>query len=772
MSQNAEIKVLIKLEGNETAVGSIKLTESTIKSLMKANKDNEQVTQELAQALKQVQATSTESAEAQAKASRQALILNQVYETQQDKVLDLIKVQNLTTSEINELITSLKAESSTFAIGSAEYNKRVLAMDKLNVALGEHHQSLRQSLTPQQQFTSGSGQMNHAITQLGWVMGDADMFLVNFRMGMMSIGNNIPMVVQAFTEASRSAKETGQSFMEVAKGALAGGGGLILAVNAAMFAMNMLAHAFQNSSKESKENSNAIKDHTTDLLVEQKQFQSLTEVIGDVNKGMDERKRALQNLKSQFPDYLKQLNLEKVSTVELSDALREANNEFEKKIKLQVYGEKFKEVLKNQVELEQKILDLKSSQAFVNAKTTIASGISYGGEGANEKYYNAISLVRDVEAEVLEIEEDIADSKQRGLELQTRMNQNVVLPDLSGNTITAIESRNRALEDERKNLDINSERYKVLTVEIEQNKKKLEEATKSRKDSNKSIKEEKEEFAEIQRNQKERELEHYDFLKRINDLNNSLEKNLQQINDIQSISNALKQEAIRKEYELYYAALRRMEAEAVATANPKGDQGTQDFINRMARSNSHIYNKPMEPISVPNKPEITISAANQLNHALMNTVDISGMLGSSMQSATSAMVSGFSQSLQLLKYNQSVAQIFINSLGRILAEMVVLQTVKGFFNLATGGVSGFLGGFMMDIPKLATGGVVTKPTLSLIGEAGPEAVIPLNRLNSMPAPASHTIVQPIVNIQGSMEVDTRTLRNKFNLVNAIDKRMR
>jgi hypothetical protein len=29
------------------------------------------------------------------------------------------------------------------------------------------------------------------------------------------------------------------------------------------------------------------------------------------------------------------------------------------------------------------------------------------------------------------------------------------------------------------------------------------------------------------------------------------------------------------------------------------------------------------------------------------------------------------------------------------------------------------------IPKLASGGIVTRPTLALIGEAGPEAVVPL-----------------------------------------------
>jgi hypothetical protein len=35
------------------------------------------------------------------------------------------------------------------------------------------------------------------------------------------------------------------------------------------------------------------------------------------------------------------------------------------------------------------------------------------------------------------------------------------------------------------------------------------------------------------------------------------------------------------------------------------------------------------------------------------------------------------------------------------------------------------------VPAMAKGGIVNKPTLALIGEAGPEAVVPLNR-NNMP----------------------------------------
>lgn len=47
------------------------------------------------------------------------------------------------------------------------------------------------------------------------------------------------------------------------------------------------------------------------------------------------------------------------------------------------------------------------------------------------------------------------------------------------------------------------------------------------------------------------------------------------------------------------------------------------------------------------------------------------------------------------------------------------------------------GGFtlgMPDIPELAQGGIIKRPTLAMVGERGPEAVVPLSRLNGMGSP--------------------------------------
>ena len=65
----------------------------------------------------------------------------------------------------------------------------------------------------------------------------------------------------------------------------------------------------------------------------------------------------------------------------------------------------------------------------------------------------------------------------------------------------------------------------------------------------------------------------------------------------------------------------------------------------------------------------------------------------------------------------------------------------------------------MEVPALAKGGIVTSPTLAMIGEAGPEAVIPLGKGGG---PAMSTTVVVNVNVEGSVvteeEFETKIVR--------------
>jgi len=59
----------------------------------------------------------------------------------------------------------------------------------------------------------------------------------------------------------------------------------------------------------------------------------------------------------------------------------------------------------------------------------------------------------------------------------------------------------------------------------------------------------------------------------------------------------------------------------------------------------------------------------------------------------------------------------------------IIEGVGGVLGIAIGGLVDFAGGLFDGgkSKKLGGGGIVTGPTMALIGEAGPEAVIPLGR---------------------------------------------
>lgn len=82
----------------------------------------------------------------------------------------------------------------------------------------------------------------------------------------------------------------------------------------------------------------------------------------------------------------------------------------------------------------------------------------------------------------------------------------------------------------------------------------------------------------------------------------------------------------------------------------------------------------------------------------------------------------------------------ISDLGKMIWEFLkkglsgigslIAQGFKAIINGAIKFANAFLPSFA-KIPRLAEGGIVNKPTLALIGEAGPEAVVPLSKMGKM-----------------------------------------
>lgn len=105
----------------------------------------------------------------------------------------------------------------------------------------------------------------------------------------------------------------------------------------------------------------------------------------------------------------------------------------------------------------------------------------------------------------------------------------------------------------------------------------------------------------------------------------------------------------------------------------------------------------------------------------------------------------------------SLFDSILSQIGQILSSEIFnslsLNKASG-----AGGGSSFIDTLFSIIPFLAEGGIVTKPTLSVIGESGPEAVVPLDRFNM-----SNREVRVIV--EGELKGDTIYLANKRATIN-------
>jgi hypothetical protein len=108
----------------------------------------------------------------------------------------------------------------------------------------------------------------------------------------------------------------------------------------------------------------------------------------------------------------------------------------------------------------------------------------------------------------------------------------------------------------------------------------------------------------------------------------------------------------------------------------------------------------------------------------------------------------------MLKSIWEWCQKIIGAADRLFKALAPLNTITGRFGQGSG-IGGFARRLLPDptpffdipgVPFLADGGIVTRPTLSVIGEAGAEAVIPLNQLGDMTRGSSTTNVT--INVSG------------------------
>lgn len=158
--------------------------------------------------------------------------------------------------------------------------------------------------------------------------------------------------------------------------------------------------------------------------------------------------------------------------------------------------------------------------------------------------------------------------------------------------------------------------------------------------------------------------------------------------------------------------------------------------------------------------------ANTLSNALQDTFS---QLGSTLGDV----LSGGNIGEILAKAGQSFLGIIggvLQDIGKqVVATSLLVQNLKKALNtlFAPGGASlgigaglalialgGLLKSFKFNVPKFAEGGIATGPTLGVFGEAGKEAIIPLDRLPSLIQQANGN---GNINVTGRLTMNSREL---------------
>ena len=241
------------------------------------------------------------------------------------------------------------------------------------------------------------------------------------------------------------------------------------------------------------------------------------------------------------------------------------------------------------------------------------------------------------------------------------------------------------------------------------------------------------------------------------------------------IEAAIKGEGLRLDYLERQAQIRA----DIARAEEAGDQGAIEYFNnQLAESNTH-YERQLELVNALAQAQTAqgVALANyvgQLRLQLAEMTNIENVLisvgqtieteiSTAMSTAVSAVVTGSGSVKQVLaQMFQNIGQSFVQMATQIIAKQMVMIVLQSILKaLGAGGFGGGGGGnaatalgsnpnvaayapladggvFGGGIQPFAKGGVVSRPTFfkfanggamqnGVMGEAGPEAIVPLKR---------------------------------------------
>lgn len=241
--------------------------------------------------------------------------------------------------EVQAILNALQKLKQTMPIDSAAYKAAT-------VQIGTINQEMQKTARANQTLAGGTSSATMAIQQMGFAVGDASMITQNWKGALMGIGNNIPFVIQYIQEMSVAAKTAGTTGFKAFTQALAGPAGVLLAVNAVIFAMQVLpdvidfvgkaaegtAGKMKKLTKEIQETVYASQGEVATAVKQKARFQALIPVIEKTTAKTKERKDVENELKKLLPQNIDLTDLYTLSQADLKKELQKINEELAKNV--------------------------------------------------------------------------------------------------------------------------------------------------------------------------------------------------------------------------------------------------------------------------------------------------------------------------------------------------------------------------------------------------------------------------------------------------------
>ncbi|MEW5842312.1 MAG: hypothetical protein AB1775_03515 [Bacteroidota bacterium] len=177
------------------------------------------------------------------------LNIGEVSEEASQGIQEFIRYNQISDKQINEVINSLKQARSVLGLETAEYKQHSIAIENLTNAYMKLQPGIREHVSAINQGGKGLTGFNMLLGQTGFLLSDLDMMFVNTRLGLLSIGNNVSMVAQTFSIAVQQTKQFGMTFKEALLASLTPINLAVLAVNAFIFGLQMLARTSADTEK-------------------------------------------------------------------------------------------------------------------------------------------------------------------------------------------------------------------------------------------------------------------------------------------------------------------------------------------------------------------------------------------------------------------------------------------------------------------------------------------------------------------------------------------